>query len=69
MGTPTDRFGLKVLNLAQLDAYFVMGTKIPASPPPPAKVSEILGGVDLDYMANENAIGEGKGIGFGQDYK
>jgi hypothetical protein len=65
VGTPTDRFGLKVLNLAQLDAYFVMGTKIPASPPPPAKVSEILGGVDLDYMANENAIGEGKGIGFG----
>jgi hypothetical protein len=65
VGTPTDRFGLKALNFAQLDAYFVMGTKIPASPPPPAKVSEILGGIDLDYMANENAIGEGKGIGFG----
>ncbi len=65
VGTPTDRFGLKVLNFAQLDAYFVMGTKIPASPPPPAKVSDILGGIDLDYMANENALGEGKGIGFG----
>ncbi len=65
IGTPTDRFGLKVLNFAELNAYFVMGTKIPASPPPPAKVSEILGGIDLDYMANENALGEGKGIGFG----
>ena len=43
----------------------MMGTKIPASPPPPAKVSEILGGIDLDYMPNENALGEGKGIGFG----
>jgi len=65
VGTPTDRFGLKALNFAQLDAYFMMGTKIPGSPPPPAKVSEILGGIDLDYMANENALGEGKGIGFG----
>ena len=67
VGTPTDRFGLKALNFAELNAYFMMGTKIPASPPPPAKVSEILGGIDLDYMASENALGEGKGIGFGAD--
>lgn len=65
VGTPSDRIGVRALKFAELNAYFMMGTKIPASPPPPAKVSEILGGIDLDYMASENAIGEGKGIGFG----
>ncbi|NJO88739.1 MAG: hypothetical protein HC831_07050 [Chloroflexia bacterium] len=65
IGTPSDRIGVKVLNLASLDSYFMMGTNIPSSPPPPAKVSEILGGIDLDYMADENALGEGKGIAFG----
>ncbi|MEN8122995.1 MAG: hypothetical protein ABFS35_21830, partial [Bacteroidota bacterium] len=65
IGKPSDRIGISVLGLAELNSYFMMGTNIPASPPPPAKVSEILGGIDLNYMANENALGEGKGIGFG----
>ncbi len=65
IGTPTNRIGVKALAFAELNAYFMMGTKIPASPPPPEKVSDILGGINLDYMANLNALGEGKGISFG----
>lgn len=67
IGTPTRKIGLSVANFANINSYFMMGTQIPASPPPPAKVSEILGGINLDYMANENALGIGKGIAFGAD--
>ncbi len=67
-GTPDNRVGLKAgigPISAQVDSYFMMGTKIPGSPPPPPEVSDILGGIDLDYMKDENALGLGQGIGFG----
>ncbi len=68
LGTPEDRIGLSAglgaIN-AQLTSYFMLGTKIPGSPPPPAEVSEILGGINLDYMKDANALGLGKGLGFG----
>jgi len=44
-----------------------MGDYMPASPPPPAQVAEILG-LDaevLDYMRDENALKAGRGIAFG----
>ena len=65
IGTPTNRFGVKALKFAELNAYFMMGTTIPASPPPPAKVTDILGNINLDYMSFENSLASGKGIGFG----
>ncbi|MDR1554051.1 MAG: hypothetical protein LBS69_11415 [Prevotellaceae bacterium] len=71
MGTPTDRIGLKfglggLLNV-ETGSYFMVGTKIPASPPPPPQVASILGMSpdDLDYMRDLNALGEGKGFAFG----
>ncbi|MDR2292027.1 MAG: hypothetical protein LBE11_00955, partial [Prevotellaceae bacterium] len=71
MGTPTDRIGLKfglgsLLNI-ETGSYFMVGTKIPASPPPPPQVAAILGvpAEELNYMANLNALGEGKGFAFG----
>ncbi|WP_082923193.1 hypothetical protein [Flavobacterium succinicans] len=73
MGTPTDRLGLKMgIGPVQVEAggYFMMGDDIPASPPPPAIVAKILG-VDakqLDYMRNENSLGNGKGFAFGSDF-
>ncbi|UII26436.1 hypothetical protein LVD15_24590 [Fulvivirga maritima] len=68
LGTPEDRIGISAgvgPIRAQLTSYFMVGTKIPGSPPPPEIVSDILGGMDLDYMADENALGLGKGLGFG----
>lgn len=71
VGTPMDRMGLKVgigpLSL-KTEAYFIMGTSIPGSPPPPEEVSDILGGIDLDYMEELNVLGNGAGIGFGASF-
>jgi hypothetical protein len=71
VGTPDDRIGLKVgigPVSAQSGSYFMVGTKIPGSPPPPAAVSRILGGKDLDYMKDLNAIGNGAGVAFGSAF-
>jgi hypothetical protein len=71
VGTPDDRIGLKVgigPVSAQSGSYFMVGTKIPGSPPPPAAVSRILGGKDLDYMKDLNAIGNGEGVAFGSAF-
>lgn len=68
IGTPDDRCGLSAgvgPISAELTSYFMVGTKILNSPPPPDIVSEILGGVDLDYMGDLNSLGEGKGFAFG----
>ncbi|WP_281321922.1 hypothetical protein [Flavobacterium aestivum] len=75
MGTPTDRLGLKMgIGSIAVEAggYFMMGDDIPASPPPPAIVAEILklNVGSLDYMRSENAstLGSGKGFAFGSDF-
>ncbi|MEL6558884.1 MAG: hypothetical protein AAFQ94_11920 [Bacteroidota bacterium] len=52
----------------QTTAYFVMGSKVPGSPPPRKEVSDILGGIDLDYMSQLNTVQSGAGIGFGLDF-
>ncbi|RZJ53657.1 MAG: hypothetical protein EOO44_07790 [Flavobacterium sp.] len=70
MGTPDDRCGIKI-GVAGMylktTSYFMAGTLLPGSPPPPAIVSQILG-VDtkeLDYMRDENALANGGGLAFG----
>ncbi len=71
LGTPSDRIGLSAgigSVRASLTGYFVMGTSIPGSPPPPDEVSEILGRIDLSYMNELNALGNGSGIGFGSAF-
>ncbi len=74
MGTPTDRLGLKMgigSFSIETGGYFMVGDRIPGSPPPPPEVAEILG-VDaeqLDYMRDLNALGEGRGFAFGADFK
>ncbi|GAA0872318.1 hypothetical protein GCM10009117_14650 [Gangjinia marincola] len=73
MGTPTDRLGLRVgIGSFSLESggYFMIGDNIPASPPPPPIVADLLG-VDadvLDYMRDENMLGDGRGLAFGQDF-
>ncbi len=74
MGTPTDRLGLKMgvggFSL-ETGGYFMMGDRIPGSPPPPPEVAEILGvdADELDYMRDLNALGDGRGFAFGADFK
>ena len=66
VGRPDNRIGVRAL-VAQLDAYLMVGTDIPGSPPPPQKVADILGMnmSKLDYMRDLNALGNGKGFAFG----
>jgi hypothetical protein len=65
-GSPEDPLGLDMLfGVLKTKSYFMVGDYIPGSPPPPDKVSEILGGIDLDYMAGMNTLASGKGMAFG----
>ncbi len=64
-----NRFGITVAGLATLDAYFVIGSVIPDTPPPPPEVSEILGDIDLDYMGDMNTLADGGGFGFGASFR
>jgi hypothetical protein len=68
VGTPDHRFTLS-LGIGPIRAnatsYFMVGSTIPGSPPPPPEVSQILGGADLDYMKDLNAISQGAGFAFG----
>jgi hypothetical protein len=43
----------------------MVGKDLPGSPAPPPNVSQILGGKDMDYMRDLNALGKGNGIAFG----
>lgn len=70
IGTPTDPLGIQfgVGNFrVRTKSYLMAGTKIPASPPPPKEVADILGADanQLNYMKDLNALGEGKGMAFG----
>ncbi|MBX9852071.1 MAG: hypothetical protein K2X86_09965 [Cytophagaceae bacterium] len=65
VGTPDTRLGLDFLGMFQARAYFMVGTNIPGMPPPPQNVSDILGGINLNFMRDENALGNGSGFCFG----
>lgn len=74
IGTPQDMIGLRVgvgSFSVQSGSYFMVGNKIPGSPPPPIEVANILGldRNDLDYMKDLNALGDGKGFAFGSHFK
>jgi hypothetical protein len=68
VGTPDHRitlsFGIGPIR-ANATTYFMVGSKIPGSPPPPEEVSRILGGLNLDYMKDLNTIASGGGFAFG----
>lgn len=70
VGTPDDRLGLKIgvgPVSVTTGAYFCMGSVLPPSPPPPARVAQIIGASvdELDYMRDENKIKTGGGVAFG----
>jgi hypothetical protein len=65
IGTPDQPIGLEVARIFQAKSYFMLGKHLPASPPPPSQVTEILGNVNLDYMRDLNALESGMGFAFG----
>jgi len=74
VGTPSDPQGIK-LGVGPISVktgnYFMVGTKLEDSPPPPQIVADIIG-MDinkLDYMRDENALSSGKGLAFGSSFE
>ncbi|KOY84369.1 hypothetical protein AD998_21410 [bacterium 336/3] len=68
-GSPTNRMGLELAQIARTTSYLMIGDDLPGSPAPPQEVSNILGGMDLDYMRDLNALGNGSGFAFGADLR
>lgn len=68
VGTPDQPIGLEVARILKAKSYFMLGKNLPGSPPPPPQVSEILGGIDLDYMRDLNALESGTGFAFGMSF-
>jgi len=73
MGTPVDpigiQFGVGSFSTKTL-GYFMTGSKVLDSPPPPQAVADILG-IELqklDYMRDLNALSDGRGIAFGTSF-
>ncbi len=73
VGTPEDRLGLRMgigSISVETGGYFMTGSKLPGSPPPPVEVANILrvDQSELDYMRDENALKSGGGFAFGTSF-
>ena len=71
VGTPSDRLGVKVLNLAELNGYFMIGDDIPGLPSPPQKVLQNLSADKQAKLAKRNTsnLSMGKGMAFGAAFE
>jgi len=68
LGTPSDRLGINVLNLAKLSGYFMLGDGIPGLPPPPDKVLKNLSAdkqTKILKRTGTDNLSMGKGMAFG----
>lgn len=71
VGTPEQRFGISMgIGPIRTNAssYFMVGSQIPGSPPPPDNVTSILGGGNYNYMKDLNTISQGGGFAFGSSF-
>ena len=68
IGEPTSMLGLKVLNVATVQSYFMVGSQLQPFPQLPAEVQSIAGNFNLNFMQDENAFATGGGIGFGAHF-
>jgi len=67
LGTPSDRLGVRVLNMAELNGYFMLGSNIPGLPSPPEKVLKNLSADKRARLARTSTsnLALGKGMAFG----
>ena len=62
IGTPENPNGIKVMNLAEMTNYLMVGHHIPPLPPPPSRVTNILN-YTPDIPSSEMADGKGFAMG------
>ena len=65
IGTPTTPIGIEYARIFKTKSYLMVGHNLPSSTPPPAKVTEILGGMDLNNMRSLDDLKAGNGLAFG----
>lgn len=73
MGTPVDRMGIQFgigSFSVKTGGYFMAGSKVLDSPPPPTIIADMLGVemAKLDYMRDANALEDGRGFAFGTNF-
>ncbi len=73
IGTPDDPIGTKLdigILKEETRAYFMTGTDLPGSPPPPPMVAKLLGvdAAKLDYMRDLNKLDSGRGMALGMHW-
>lgn len=68
IGTPDQPLGMEMARIFKSKAYMMAGKNLPGSPPPPSQVAELLGGKDMDYMRDINALQSGTGLAFGLNF-
>jgi hypothetical protein len=69
VGRPSQMMGLNIAGLATIQSYFMAGTRVEDMPLPPPEVTSVLDIGDGNFMAMENAMSTGRGIGFGAHFK
>ncbi len=67
IGTPSNRVGVSVLNLSEVNAYFMLGDDIPGLPMPPNNVLKNLSSSVVQKLQRSSTekLMSGKGIAFG----
>lgn len=69
VGRPSQMMGLTIADIATVQSYFMIGSKVENMPLPPPEVTSVVGNVNADFMQQENAMATGQGMGFGAHFK
>ncbi|WP_139314872.1 hypothetical protein [Saccharicrinis aurantiacus] len=70
IGTPEDRLGVEILNLARSDGYFMVGDEIPELPLPPKEVLQNFSQSKRAQLAqrDNSYLTAGSGLAFGSSF-
>jgi hypothetical protein len=67
LNDPINRANLSLINVFNVNAYFMIGTQIMAIPPPPSYVTNLVGAGTIGAL-DANALGNGSGFATGMEF-
>lgn len=67
LNDPVNRANLSLINVFNVNAYFMVGTQIMAIPPPPSYVTNLVGAGTIGAL-DVNALGNGGGFATGMEF-
>lgn len=65
IGRPTQMLGVDIANLAVAQGYFMAGTQIEQTPPPPPELQRIMNTRDVSLVKDETAMALARGFALG----